>query len=153
MADEARTPPRPPWNWKVLPKVQLEIELEELADWVADLQEAYGRWVRLPNCWPCHRALLAELAAFWYWRLSIDGGPGATAEESVRWHQSLRASAQAWAEAFGGCTHHSLGEVDEQRDGRAAALEASRPYLALALDALTAARPGAAPPPRREQEA
>jgi hypothetical protein len=106
-----------------------EAELEELAEWVADLQQAYGRWVRLPACWPCHRALREELMFFWYWRNRIDTASNATAEEGVRWHQSLRVSAQAWAEAFGGCRHESLGEVDEERDVREALLEGARPYL------------------------
>jgi hypothetical protein len=85
--------------------------------------------VRLPNCWPCYRGLRDELAAFWYWRQRLDEAPDAGPEEVIRWHQSLRTSAQAWAEAYGGCRHESLGEVDEQRDGREARLAATLPYL------------------------
>ena len=130
----------PPWNWKSLTDAQREIELEDLAEWVVGLQEAYGRWVRLPDCWPCHRALRDELAVFWYWRQRIDGVADASAEEAVRWHQSLRVSAQAWSEAFGGCRHESIGEVDEKRDVRDALLEAARPYLDRLADQLR--RPG-----------
>jgi len=129
VTDEMQVPKRPPWNWKALPEAQRDEELEDLAEWVADLQEAYGRWVRLPNCWPLHRALREELAVFWYWRQWTDGSLEATAEEAARWHQSLRASAQVWSEAFGGCTHRSLGEVDERRDDRSARLAAARPYV------------------------
>ncbi|TMC01060.1 MAG: hypothetical protein E6J41_33630 [Chloroflexi bacterium] len=128
MAEERR-PHLPPWNWTQLTGAMRRAEFEALAEWVADLQQAYGRWVRLPPCWPCHRALRTELTAFWYWRQHIDTGANATPEESVRWHQSLRMSAQAWAEAFGGCRHESVGEVDEERDVREAMLEAATPYL------------------------
>ncbi len=119
----------PLWNWTELPEPERQVELEDLAEWVADLQQAYGRWVRLPACWPCHCALREELAVFWYWRQRLDETPDAGPEEAVRWHQSLRASAQAWADAFGGCRHESLGEVDEQRDVKDALMEATRPYL------------------------
>lgn len=130
MADEdGQQPSLPPWNWRELAEPERRIELEELAEWVADLQEAYGRWVRLPPCWPAHRALRDELAVFWYWRHRLDESPDAAPEEAVRWHQSLRASAQVWAEGYGGCRHESLGEVDERRDQRDAALAAMRPYL------------------------
>jgi hypothetical protein len=119
----------PPWNWTQLTGQMRQAEFGELAEWVADLQQGYGRWVRLPACWPCHRALREELIFFWYWRQRIDTAATATAEEGTRWHHSLRVSAQAWAEAFGGCRHESVGEVDEQRDVREALLEAARPYL------------------------
>ena len=119
----------PPWNWTQLTGQLRQAEFVQLADWVAELQQGYGRWVRLPACWSCHRALREELIVFWYWRQRIDTAANATAEEGVRWHQSLRVSAQAWAEAFGGCRHESVGEVDEQRDVREALLEAARPYL------------------------
>ncbi len=133
MADEQR-PRLPHWNWRELSERQRREEIEELAEWVADLQEAYGRWVRVPPCWPLHRALRAELAIFWYWRERLDESPDALPEEAVRWHQSLRVSAQAWAEAYGGCRHESLGEVDERRDKNAARLAATRPFLARLLD-------------------
>jgi hypothetical protein len=126
---EEQAPRLPPWNWTDLSEPDRLLELEDLANWVAELQQAYGRWVRLPACWPCHRALLEELAVFWYWRRRLDEAPDAAPEEAARWHQSLRTSAQAWAEAFGGCRHESLGEVDEERDEKAARLEATRPYL------------------------
>ena len=119
----------PPWNWTRLTGPMREAEFVQLADWVADLQQGYGRWVRLPACWPCHRALREELIVFFHWRHRIDTAATATAEEGVRWHQSLRVSAQAWAEAFGGCRHESVGEVDEQRDVLEALLEATQPYL------------------------
>jgi hypothetical protein len=119
----------PPWNWSEMPGPRRRAELDDLAEWVADLQQAYGRWVRLPPCWPCHRALREELTVFWYWRQRLDDAPEAGAEEAVRWHQSLRTSAQAWAEIYGGCRHESLGEVDEKRDGHVAHLAATRPYL------------------------
>lgn len=51
------------------------MELEDLAEWVASLQEAYGHWVRSPACWPRHRGLPDELAAFWYWRQRLDEAP------------------------------------------------------------------------------
>jgi hypothetical protein len=127
--EEAQEPGLPPWNWRLLSESERRIELQDLAEWVADLQEAYGRWVRLPACWPCHRALREELAVFWYWRQRLDEAAEAAPEEAVRWHQSLRSSAQAWAEAYGGCRHESLGEVDEQRDERAAKITMTRPYL------------------------
>jgi hypothetical protein len=108
--------------------------LEDLAAWVADLQQAYGRWVRLPACWPCHRALREELAVFWYWRQRLDQAPDASPEEAVRWHQTLRTAAQVWAEAFGGCRHESVGEVDEERDARKSNVAATRSYLDMAAD-------------------
>ena len=130
MADEDVQQPRlPPWNWRELSADDRRDELEELAQWVADLQEAYGRWVSLPPCWPLHRALREELMAFWYWRERLDESTDAAPEEAVRWHQSLRASAQVWAESYGGCRHESLSEVDERRDGQEARLTAARPYL------------------------
>ncbi len=119
----------PPWNWRELSDQERREELEDLADWVADLQEAFGRWVRLPACWPRHRALREELAIFWYWRQRLFEAPDVPPEEAIRWHQSLRASAQVWSEAYGGCQHESLGEVDEQRDGRDARLAETRPHL------------------------
>lgn len=129
-----REPPGlPPWNWRELTDAERRVELEDLADWVAELQEAYGRWVRLPSCWPCHRGLRDELAAFWYWRRRLDEAPDAPAEEAVRWFQSLRVSAQAWAEAYGGCRHSTLGEVDERRTARAAERKAVGKFLELAL--------------------
>jgi hypothetical protein len=127
-------PGLPPWNWRELSEQQRRDELNDLAGWVAELQEAYGRWVRLPDCWPCHRALREELAIFWYWRQRLDESSEAAPEEAVHWHQSLRASAQAWAEAYGGCRHESLGEVDERRDEREARLAATRPYLDRAIE-------------------
>lgn len=133
MAEEPQAPELPPWNWDELSKGQRQIEMEDLAVWVAGLQEAHGRWVRLPDCWPCHRALRDELAGFWYWRQRLDVVATAPPEELIRWHQSLRSSAQSWAEAFGGCRHESLGEVDESRDDREARLAASRPYLERAI--------------------
>lgn len=66
---------------------------------------------------------------FWYWRQRLDEAADAGPEEAVRWHQSLRVSAQAWADAYGGCHHESLGEVDEQRDQSEARLAATRPFL------------------------
>ena len=128
MAEEPQYEP-PPWNWAALTEVERIAELDDLAEWVADLQQAYGRWVQLPPCWPCHRALREELAVFWYWRQRIDAAPDAVAEEAVRWHQTLRASAQVWAEAFGGCRHESIGEVDEERDEKDALLLATRRFL------------------------
>lgn len=134
MADGDQQQPRlPPWNWSELTEQERQEELEELAEWVADLQEAYGRWVRLPPCWPLHRALREELVVFWYWRERLDDSPDVPPEEAVRWHQSLRASAQVWAESFGGCRHESLSEVDERRDEHMARLTATRPYLARLL--------------------
>lgn len=121
-----------PWNWSELPEAQRRIELRDLAKWVASLQEAHGRWVRLPACWPCHRGLRDELLAFWYWRSRIDDRDDVGPEEAVRWHQTLRTSAQAWADAYGGCRHQSIGEVDERRDGRRASLAATEPYLEIA---------------------
>ena len=123
----------PPWNWRQLPTEDRRAELEDLAEWVGGLQEAYGRWVRLPPCWPCHRALLEELAVFWYWRQRLDESPEAAPEEAVRWHHALRMSAQAWADAFGGCRHASMGEVDEQRSGHDAKVEASRQFVERAV--------------------
>jgi len=127
----------PPWNWQELTAEERRAELEDLAEWVAELQEGYGRWVRIPPCWPLHRALLEELAVFWYWRQRLDQAGDALPEEAVRWHQALRMSARDWAEAFGGCRHASTGEVDERRDGRQARLEASRRYLDQAIERLT----------------
>src|SRR5690349_20762348 len=72
VADERPALVPPPWNWTPLSSTHRRIEMEDLATWVAELQEAYGRWVRLPACWPCHRALREELAAFWYWRQGMD---------------------------------------------------------------------------------
>ncbi len=112
---DGESPQFPPWNWSRLAAPERQAALADLADWVVDLQEAYGRWVRLPPCWPCHRGLRAELAAFWYWRQHLDRSPTAAADEAVRWYQALRLSAQAWAEAYGGCRHESVGEVDERR--------------------------------------
>ncbi len=119
----------PPWNWRQLSDEERQVELEEFAVWVADLQQAYGRWVRLPPCWPRHRGLREELAAFWYWRQRLDEAVGVPPEEAVRWHHSLRTAAQAWAEAYGGCRHESVGEVDEKRDVREENLAAARPHL------------------------
>lgn len=124
-----------PWNWSELSEVERRVDLADLAEWVAELQQAHGRWVRLPACWPRHRALRDELFAFWYWRLRIDGHADASPEEAVRWHQTLRISAQAWAEGYGGCRHESLGEVDELRDDRWAAMDATKPYLETAFEA------------------
>jgi hypothetical protein len=126
---DGEQPELPPWNWSALTEVARLAELDDLAEWVADVQQAYGRWLHLPACWPCHRALREELAAFWYWRLRLDKAEDAVAEEAVRWHQSLRASAQAWAEAFGGCRHESMGEVDEERDEKDRLLLATRRFL------------------------
>jgi hypothetical protein len=42
-----------------------------------------------------HRALREELAVFWYWRQRLDEAGDVPPEEEVRWHQSLRTSAQA----------------------------------------------------------
>lgn len=128
MADQ-QPAPLPPWNWTGLTGPERQVEVEDLAAWVADLQQAYGRWVRLPACWPCHRALREELAVFWYWRQRLDEAADAGPEEAVRWHQCLRTSSQAWAEAFGGCRHESLGEVDEERDEKDRLLDAARPFL------------------------
>lgn len=136
MVDEERSE-GPPWNWATYTEAELVDELGELAEWVAELQESFGRWVRLPACWPCHRALREELAAFWYWRERIETSEDATAEEAVRWYQSLRVSAEAWAEAFGGCQHESVGEVDEMRDARETVLAATSPFLEAAKAALT----------------
>ncbi len=124
----------PPWNWLELSDQERQVELEDLAEWVAELQQAYGRWVRLPPCWPCHRALRDELAVFWYWRQRLNEGADVPPEEAVRWHQSLRTSAQAWAEAYGGCHHESVGEVDEERDVRETNLAATRPYLEVTIE-------------------
>jgi len=128
VAEEQRSD-SPPWNWAALTEEERIAELDDLAEWAAELQQGYGRWVRLPACWPCHRALREELAVFWYWRQRIDGAPDSGPEEAVRWHQCLRASAQAWAEAFGGCRHESLGEVDEERDQKEQLLLVTRRYL------------------------
>jgi hypothetical protein len=126
---EGAQPGLPPWKWDDLSEAERHVELNDLAEWVADLQQAYGRWVRLPPCWPGHRALFDELAAFWYWRQRLDEAADAAPEEAVRWHQSLRTSAQAWAEAYGGCRHESVGELDERRDEHAVLMAATRPYL------------------------
>lgn len=119
----------PPWNWTRLTDAERLVELEDLAGWVAGLQQTYGRWVRLPPCWPCHGALLDELAGFWYWRQRLDAAEDAAPEELIRWHQSLRVSAQTWAEAFGGCRHESVGEVDEERASAADSVAAAQPYV------------------------
>ena len=128
MDDEEEVRP-PPWNWNELTDAERRVEMTDLLEWVADLQQAYGRWVRLPACWLCHRAVREELTVFWYWRQRLDEAPEVSPEEAVRWHQSLRTSAQAWAEAIGGCRHESLGEVDEQRDVREMLLLASHAYV------------------------
>jgi hypothetical protein len=141
--DDQQQPRLPPWNWREMSEQERSDELEELAEWAARLQEAYGRWVRLPPCWPLHRALREELMAFWYWRQRLDEAPDAAPEEAVRWHQSLRASAQVWAESYGGCRHESLSEVDERRDEHTARLAGTRPYLAKVLG-----RPQSHPPYR-----
>jgi len=133
VVEDQQTPELPPWNWSALSAVERRVEIEDLANWIAELQETHGRWVRLPNCWPCHLALRDELAAFWYWRQRIDNVVTAGPDELVHWHQSLRLSAQAWAEAFGGCRHQSLGEVDQARDPREAKFAASEPYLQKAI--------------------
>lgn len=70
---------------------------------------------------------------FWYWRQRLDESPEAAPEEAVRWHHALRTSGQAWADAFGGCRHASMGEVDEQRSGYGAKVEASRPFVERAV--------------------
>jgi hypothetical protein len=124
----------PPWNWSELEEEQRHIELRDLAAWVADLQRVHGRWVRLPPCWPCHRGLRDELAAFWYWRQRLDRPPVVGFEENVRWYQFMRAAAQAWAEAYGGCRHESSGEVDEGRVDLQAEQEATRGYLERAMN-------------------
>jgi hypothetical protein len=141
----------PPWNWRQLSDQERQVELEDMATWVADLQQAYGRWVRLPPCWPRHRALREELAVFWYWRQRLDEAAGVPPEEAVRWHQSLRTSAQAWAEAYGGCRHESVGEVDEERDVREDNLAATRPHLERTIEA-GPPRAGAARTPTAESE-
>ena len=120
---------RPPWNWHDLTPSERGSELEDLAAWVVELQEAYGHWVRLPPCWPQHRGLRDELAAYWYWRQQLDRSPAAAAEENVRWYQHLRSAAQAWAEAYAGCRHESLGEIDERRSDREAVRAATTPHL------------------------
>lgn len=114
MADTPE-PQLPAWNWSKLTEDDRRVEFRDLADWVADLQVTFGRWVRLPPCWPSHRALRDELAAYWYWRQRLDRTPGVGAEENVRWYQHLRSAAHVWAEAFGGCRHETMGEIDEQR--------------------------------------
>ncbi len=91
-------------------------------------------------------ALRKELGIFWYWRQRLDEATGVPPEEAVRWHHSLRTAAQAWAEAYGGCRHESLGEVDEKRDVRETNLALSRPYLERTIEDLvpsSPSRPGA----------
>ena len=133
MAEEQRSD-SPPWNWAALTEEERIAELDDLAEWAAELQQGYGRWVRLPACWPCHQALLEELKVFWYWRLRLDQNPESTPEDAVRWHHNLRAAADAWAWAFAGCQHQSLGELDERRDERGEHLAATLPYLERAAD-------------------
>lgn len=139
MADEGQedaAPAVPPWNWRDrrLTEDERRAELEDLAEWVLGIQVAFGHWVRVPPCWACHRGLRAELAAFWYWRQHLDRTPQASAEENVRWFQQLRSSAHAWAEAYAGCHHESLGELDERRTDRDAERTAARPFLDRALE-------------------
>ena len=134
--DQADSAPAvPAWNWRErgLTEDERRVELEDLAEWVLGIQVAFGRWVRVPPCWACHQGLRAELAAFWYWRQHLDRTPGASAEENVRWFHSLRGAAQAWAEAYAGCRHESLGEVDERRTDRDRERDAARPFLKRAL--------------------
>jgi hypothetical protein len=128
----------PAWNWSQLSDAELRVELKDLADWVADLQMIHGRWVRLPACWPRHRGLRDELAAFWYWRQRLDQTKGISAEENVRWYQFLRSAAQTWAEAYAGCRHESTGEIDEKRIDRETEQGVTRVYLNQVLQELMA---------------
>lgn len=119
---------RPPWVWDGLPRDTYRERWTGLVAWVDWLEEAYAPWVVLPNCWPAHEGLRAELVLFWYWHgwlISEATDPVA----GIRWHGDLRRAAEAWRE-LSTCDHRPSGPEQirvltmqrQRRDGYAAEL-------------------------------
>ena len=108
------------WDWRRLSRQEQTARWEILAKWVAWLQETYEEWVTLPDCWPRHEALRAELEFFRAWHTEIlDRG---TPSEGTIWHASLRSAADAW-EALSSCTpvvqkHLRIAREDPGRHGQ-----------------------------------
>lgn len=100
------------WDWKRLSRQERTARWEILTTWVAWLQETYEPWITLPDCWPRHEALRAELEFFRAWHAQImeQGGPS----EGTDWHSSIRAAAEGWTKVAT-CTHDERPWVDDQR--------------------------------------
>lgn len=129
MPDERNPMRPPPWAWSRLASDVRQAELEGLTSFVEGLVEDYGDWLELPECWPRHQALRAELAFLWYWHraLSLDASDPS---QGVRWHSSLRASALAWR-ALSSCRHEEESEMTKSL--RRAWRDAASRYVAQAL--------------------
>lgn len=116
------------WDWDQLDPGARRREWEDLAAWVALLQEDYEPWVKLPACWPRHEALRSELAFFKGWHEEvIRGGDG---YDGTSWHSHLRDAAEAW-QVLADCQH----EEKPWRRGSRADPEAVRQHLEIAMRA------------------
>lgn len=114
------------WDWDQLDPIARRRHWEELASWVAWLQEHYDPWVKLPPCWPRHEALRSELAFFKGWHEDIlRGGDG---YDGTTWHSHLRDAAEAW-KVLADCQH----EEKPWRRGSRSSPEAVRQHLEVAM--------------------
>ncbi len=114
------------WDWDRLDPVAQRKQWEELAAWVAWLQEHYEAWVKLPLCWPRHEALRSELAFLKGWQEELlDNGD---AYDGVSWHSRLRDAAEAW-QLVADCQHE---EKPWRRSGRGDPA-AARQHLEIAM--------------------
>jgi hypothetical protein len=100
------------WDWQRLSRQEQTARWDILTNWVAWLQETYEEWVTLPDCWPRHEALRAELEFFRAWHAEIFERDSPS--EGADWHASLRSAAEAWA-PVASCTHEERPWAEPQR--------------------------------------
>jgi hypothetical protein len=116
-------------SWEGLSESEQVARWEDLAEWVEWLRRTYLNWVELPDCWLSHESLRTELRAFRYWHL--EAAARDEPEESVRWHQALRRSAESWR-SLADCRHES--PLSFERDAAAKRAAAVRAHLHLILE-------------------
>lgn len=132
----------PPWVWTDLTPDRLARNWQELAAWVAWLEDAYAPWVLLPACWPDHEGLRTELTMYWYWHRWVQR-KAANPIDGVRFHQELRRSAQAWRE-LSNCRHDP--PMPHRQQIRAGERQRRDQFIQQVMASQLAARPAAASP-------
>ena len=104
-------------NWEKLDTEQLKDQWERLERWTDWLRATYSV-VKLPDCWPRHPDIVAELVAFRARWTDIYDAPEGEGDpnDAIHWHEALYGARERWREigksCFGGeCSLNAEGVV------------------------------------------
>jgi hypothetical protein len=104
-------------SWDALDAERLREAWADLEVWVDKLRSDYSA-VKLPDCWPRHPDLVAELIAFrarWrdiYAAPEGDGDP----KDAIQWHESLYIARERWREVAKSCFGKECARTDSLTD-------------------------------------